>query len=486
MSCSSVRKTRTSRPRDCHGLQETSSPPPSDDTIVALITPPGEGGVAAVRLAGARSLTLLNRHFKPHRGRAVRPQPFLMRHGWFTDSDGSAIDEVLAVYMPAGSSYTGQEQVEIFCHGGDQSVRLIIDALIHSGAHAAQPGEFTRLAFLSGRIDLSQAEAVAAIIAANTNNSHTAARKQLLGGYSEHIGTLREHLVDVMAEIEASIDYPEEEIPTAERKALLKGMSELIGEVKDMADTYRGGRIIRDGFKVAIAGRPNAGKSSLFNLLLRQQRALVTPQPGTTRDYLSEWIDLYGYAVNIIDTAGLRTKGGHVEKIGQDAAMRVISTCDLIVWMVDISRKRWEHELGRDMKWLAERRNILVGNKIDLTPGLARKRARIAAGRFNLVPVSCLTGRGVKRFKDELSAAIRQNLPDLTSGVIVTEARHRQKLKLALGHLRKARTNIRLGESPELTAFDLRIAVNALDELTGRVYTEDILDKIFSRFCIGK
>jgi len=439
-----------------------------------------------VRLAGERSLALLNRYFKPHRGKAVRPQPFLMRHGRFTDADGSAIDEVLAVYMPAGRSYTGQDQVEIFCHGGDQSVRLIIDALIHSGARAAQPGEFTRLAFLTGRIDLSQAEAVAAIIAANTDTSHTAAREQLLGGYSQHIGTVREHLVDVMAEIEASIDYPEEEIATAERKALLNRMSELIGEVQNLADTYRGGRIIREGFKVAIAGRPNAGKSSLFNLLLRQQRALVTPQPGTTRDYLSEWIDLGGYAVNIIDTAGLRTKGGSVERVGQDAAMTIISTCDLIVWIVDISRKRWEQELRQDMKLLEDRHNLLVGNKIDLIPGLARKRARIAVGQFELVPISCLTGRGVKRFKDELSAVIRQNLPDLTSGVVVTEARHRQKLKLALGYLRKARTKIRLGESPELTAFDLRIAVNSLDELTGRVYTEDILDRIFSKFCIGK
>ncbi len=442
--------------------------------------------MAAVRLAGERSLTLLNRHFKPHKSRAVKPQPFLMRHGRFSDADGSVIDEILAVYMPAGSSYTGQEQVEIFCHGGDQSVRLIIDALIRSGARAAQPGEFTRLAFLCGRIDLSQAEAVAAMIAANTNTSHAAAREQLLGSYSEHIGMLREHLVDIMAEIEASIDHPEEEIETAGRKALLGRMSDLIEQVKDLAETYRGGRIIRDGFRVAIAGRPNAGKSSLFNLLLRQERALVTPQPGTTRDYLSEWIDLDGYAVNIIDTAGLRTRSGRLEKAGQAAATRIMSTCDLVVWMVDISRSRWEPELRQDIKRLVDSRNILVGNKIDLVPELARKRSRIIAGQFSLVPVCCLAGRSVKRFKDELATQIRQSLPDLTSGVVVTAARHRQKLKLALGHLRKARTKIGLGESPELTAFDLRLAVTDLDELTGRVYTEDILDRIFSKFCIGK
>lgn len=429
-----------------------------------------------------------------------------MRLGHFVDRHGDVVDEVTAVYMPAGKSYTGLDQVEIYCHGGRQIVTKILKELIASGARAAEPGEFTKLAFLSGRIDLTRAEAVAEIIGANTTTSYQAAREHLLGTYSEHIKMLRQKIIDIISEVEASIDFPEEDVDTLEEKRLIESVDEIIGSINRLAETYTGGRIIREGYTVAIAGRPNAGKSSLFNLLLRQERALVTPTPGTTRDYLSEWIDLGGYAVNLIDTAGLRGRGGPIEKAGQRSAMKIVSSADLLLWMVDLSERDWAGKLDSDSRFVGKHNNLLIGNKIDIVPnyrklvgpnscssdmrkseppGFRPTKPKEADGQ-NLTPISCLTGKGINHLKKKLLECINERMPDLTSGVVVTSARHQQKLQAALKNLRRAKTKMKSGESPELTAFELRQAANAIDEITGKVYTEDILERIFSRFCIGK
>ena len=407
-----------------------------------------------------------------------------MRLGHFIDRHSDVIDEITAVYMPAGKSYTGLDQVEIFCHGGRQIVTKILNELIASGARAAEPGEFTKLAFLSGRIDLTRAEAVAEIIGANTTTSYQTAREHLLGAYSKHINMLRQKIIDIISEVEASIDFPEEDVDTLETENLVHSVDEIIRSINELAETYTGGRIIREGYTVAIAGRPNAGKSSLFNLLLRQERALVTPTPGTTRDYLSEWIDLSGFAVKLIDTAGLRERGGPIEKAGQKSAMKIVSDADLLLWMVDLSERDWQTKLQADIPFLNKYVNLLVGNKIDL-PGDPRRVSKRAEA-LHLIPISCLTGKGINQLKKKLLECINETMPDLTSGVVVTSARHQQNLQAALKNLRRAKSKMKSGESPEITAFELRQAAGAIDEITGKVYTEDILDRIFSRFCIGK
>ncbi|MEA3296982.1 MAG: tRNA uridine-5-carboxymethylaminomethyl(34) synthesis GTPase MnmE, partial [candidate division Zixibacteria bacterium] len=378
------------------------------------------------------------------------------------------------------------EQVEIFCHGGRQTARLILDELITSGARVAEPGEFTRLGFLSGRMDLTKAEAVADIIAASTTVSHNVAREQLLGKYAEHVSMLRSRLVDILVEVEVSIDYPEEEITPENKRSLLQSISDCIELLERLVDTYRSGRIIREGFKVAIGGRPNAGKSSLFNLLLKQERALVTATPGTTRDYISEWIDLNGVAVNIIDTAGLRQTRSRVEKVGQDAARKIFSGCDLLIWIVDLSRKGWRRTLKEDLKQLENFPIWLVGNKIDLLNKGPAENEKHYFDDQSLTPVSCLTSRGMKRFRQLLDQTVNQALPDLTSGVVVTSARHRQKLIVALRYVKKTRKKVRIGDFPELIVFELKQALNEIDEITGKIYNEEILDRIFSKFCIGK
>jgi len=455
-----------------------------DDTIAAIITPPGEGGIAAVRIAGKQSRSLLKKHFKPASAQKGKFSPFVMRYGHFVKGGKSLsreiVDEVMAVYMPEGKSYTGLEQVEIFCHGGRQVVKEILDRILLSGARAAEPGEFTKLAFLTGRMDLSHAEAVAEIISANTQTSYKSARQHLVGAYSEHIDKLRTDIVEILAEIETSIDFPEEECDFIDSNKLLLNLDKIVKQTYLLLESYRGGRIIKEGYKIAIAGRPNAGKSSLFNLLLKQERALVTETAGTTRDYLSEWIELEGFAVNIIDTAGLRQKGGSIEKAGQKSAMKIIRDADLLLWMVDISGKNWEYSLKSDLKSFGEIDNMIIFNKIDLLKKESKPHGQ------NEINISCLTGKGLKKLKKNIISLINKNISDLTSGQIVTSSRHRQKLSSSLKNLKKARTKLKQNETPELTSFDLRQAVNDLDEITGKIYTEEILGRIFSKFCIGK
>ncbi len=410
--------------------------------------------------------------------------PFLMKHGWFQRADSLPLDEVMAVFMPRGRSYTGFDQVEIYCHGGAEVVKLLLEELLRSGARAAEPGEFTRLAFLSGRIDLAKAEAVAEMIEARTANSLEAAREHLTGAYSEHIDMLRNGLVAVLAEIEASIDFPEEEIAPDGGKTLADDLEKLIEQVAELKDSYSSGRILRDGFRIVIGGRPNAGKSTLFNLLLKQERALVTEQPGTTRDYLSEWIEIEGVPVNLIDTAGLRLGGSRIEKAGQNIARKLIDKSDLLIWVVDMSRKRWRAELKSDLQDLKANHILLVGNKIDaLTKPLELGCFSPSA---ESVMISCRSGEGLDRFSRMLASIIMASVSDMTSGLIVTSARHKQKLTRALSRMKKAGRMLKRSESPELIGFELKQAVVELDELTGRIYNDEILERIFSKFCIGK
>lgn len=402
----------------------------------------------------------------------------MLRLGRWSDATGRAIDEVTVVYMPEGQSYTGSEQFELFCHGGRQVVRMILDTILRAGARAAEPGEFTRMAFLNGRIDLARAEAVADLIAANTAHSYEISRQQLLGAYSHEIEKLRERLVTLLAEIEASIDFVEEDIEPQTIQALGKPASEILSDLERFIATYSGGRIINEGYKIVLAGRPNAGKSSLFNLLLRQERALVNPTAGTTRDYLSEWIDLEGFAVNLIDTAGLRVEGDELEKAGQSRARELIDSADLIIWMVDLADPGWKSHLDGDIDSFDRSRLLITGNKLDLAVGDPGDSVTIA--------YSCKTGKGIDKLTSAIVGRINERMPDLTSGVVVTSARHQQKLTKAAESMAVVVEQLRQVDQPDLIAYNLGQARDALDEITGRIYTEEVLGQIFSSFCVGK
>jgi tRNA modification GTPase len=454
-----------------------------DDTIVAIITPPGEGGIAGVRLAGPLSKQIALKHFRPKHDDHGDLSPFMLRYGLFYSNTNQILDEVMAVFMPERQSYTGLDQIEIFCHGGLHIVRVILDELIKSGARPAEPGEFTKLAFLNGRIDLAKAEAVAEIIAANTSHSFEISKEHLLGAYTEHISTLRESLISIIADLEAAIDFPEDDIQQSNQNDLSEKLSIIEKQLTNLESTYNGGRLVKEGFRIVIGGRPNAGKSSLFNLLLKHERALVNPTPGTTRDYLSEWIDISGYPVNLIDTAGIRDQGSHVEKLGQTRAKELFHQCDLIIWIVDLTQKDWQKNLESDLRKINQYHKIIVGNKIDT---LKTVKSKTISKQKCDVLISCKTKIGLKKFEDVLTKRIVAELPDLTSGLVVTSARHKKKLSEASKYIHQTKRKLLSGESLELLTFDIHQAIHALDEITGKVYTEHILEQIFARFCIGK
>lgn len=436
------------------------------------------GGIGAIRIAGPRSLEILTSRFRASHSSDAKP--FLMRYGHVVSSDGRPIDEALSVFMPAGRSYTGLDQAEIYCHGGHQVVRTVLDLIVKSGARPAEPGEFTKLAFLSGRIDLARAEAVGEMIAASTEASYQASREHLVGEYSEYVDSIREQLVAILAEVEASIDFSDDEVDSVDSNDLNKALEQISEQIARLAATYDGGRIVREGFKVAIWGRPNAGKSSLFNALLKQERALVDHEAGTTRDYLSEWIDLDGFAVNLIDTAGPRGEAEPVEKAGQARSRELIAGADLVLWLADVSTPDWHTNLDSDTRDLREQAMLVVGNKIDLVD--------VASGTLlnDICPISCLNGDGFEQLKRLIVDHINVAARDLTSGQMVTSARHRACLDRASQAIDQTRSAVEVGESAEVLAFELRRAVDTLAEITGQVYTEEILEEIFSRFCIGK
>ncbi|MEE8575867.1 MAG: tRNA uridine-5-carboxymethylaminomethyl(34) synthesis GTPase MnmE, partial [candidate division Zixibacteria bacterium] len=336
------------------------------DTIAAIITPPGEGGIAGLRIAGPDSKTILNRLFKPQSGAPHELEPFHLYYGSINSIGGELLDEVMAVFMPEDHSYTALEQVELFCHGGRQVSKMILDEIVGCGARVAEPGEFTKLAFLNGRIDLARAEAVAEMISANSLRSYETSRDHLLGGYSALIESIRQRLVKLLAEVEASIDFSEEDIEEKNASMILKSTREIKSEIDTLLQSYESGRIVRDGFKIVIAGRPNAGKSSLFNLLLKNERALVNPTAGTTRDYLSEWIEISGQAVNIIDTAGFRSSGDEIEMAGQERAREIVEQADLILWIFDVSDKSGSETIENDLQEMVNKPICVIGNKIDL------------------------------------------------------------------------------------------------------------------------
>jgi tRNA modification GTPase len=406
------------------------------------------------------------------------------------DNKGDIIDAVMMVQMPEGKSYTGQKQVEIFCHGGQFVIKRILEEIFKYGARPAEPGEFTKRAFLAGRIDLTEAEAVADMVASKTEFSYSAARDNLMGKFSEQIENIRNDAIELLAEIEASIDFPEEDLNTTEKQKWLNSINSLIEIIKDMYKSYRAGRIIKDGYKIAIVGRTNAGKSSLFNLFLNQSRAIVASTPGTTRDYLTEWIDLDGIAVSLTDTAGLRSGAGRLEQEGQRSALKIMKSSHLIIWIADISRRSWKTDILEDISEYGEKHNVLIVlNKTDKISNFKSDKLSSIPEPGKLIisiPFSCKKKIGFKKLKAELINRIDINMPDLTDGVVVTSARHRKKLGDSLKSLGRAKKGIETSTSPELVAFDLRQGINEIDEITGRIYNEEILDRIFNRFCIGK
>lgn len=453
-----------------------------DDTIAAIATPLGEGGLAVIRISGAQALAVADNIFSPLGKHSLKPSAAASHTIQFGHviRDGKVIDEVLVAVMRAPRTFTREDVVEITCHGGILPAKLVLDAALANGARMAEAGEFTRRAFLNGRIDLAQAEAVADLIHSRTELALSAANEQLAGKLSQRINQLRDDLLKTLAHVEAYIDFPEEDIAEETKEQLLERLERGAAFMDELLRTANEGQILRRGIRAAIIGRPNAGKSSLLNQLLGHDRAIVSPIAGTTRDTIEETANIRGLPVVFIDTAGLREGRDEIEVEGIRRSRESLQKAEFILHVFDAS----EPMTDADEKFLAEfsgKKRILVRNKIDLPIKL-----ELPLSSPQIIDVCCITGKGIETLKDAIknlawSGEIRSEMLQ-----VMINSRHQDALNRAREAALRTLGALRTGATLELAAMDLRIAVNAVGEIVGKTATEDLLDMIFSQFCIGK
>ncbi len=459
-----------------------------EDTIAAIATPIGEGALSVVRLSGPTALQLADKVFIGATPLAAS-RGYTAQHGWICDSRGVRVDEAVATVFRSPRSYTGEDSVEFSCHGGILVTHRVLEILLESGARQAGPGEFTRRAFLNGRIDLSQAEAVADLIAARSRRAHLSSIEQLEGRLAAQIKGMRSSLLDLCSLLEIDLDFSEEGIELISRDQIRKKLVGVTQKLSEMGASFDVGRHFREGVPVAIVGKPNAGKSSLFNMLLQSDRAIVTPIPGTTRDLLEESITLSGILFRLTDTAGLGNSEDIVEAEGIERSRAAVKRGDLLILVADATVGEEREDLLAQIGQLREGQLCLVvHNKIDLLAEEARdpRHFRVGENRGVEVWISAKTGEGVERLKMELAALVIGTADAGEGRFYVTNRRHRDAIERSKGSLETAVSSLDAGTTNEFVAFDVREAVQALSEITGEVTTEEILESIFSRFCIGK
>lgn len=455
------------------------------DTICGIATPLGEGGISIIRVSGSDSLKIINKIFKGKNASDILGmKSYTMRYGHICDINSKfEIDEVIISYMKGPRSFTAEDVVEVNCHGGVVSTGRVLEEIIKAGARIAEPGEFTKRAFLNGRIDLSQAEAVMDIIRAKTDLSMKSAVMQSNGTLSKEIGKLREYMLNTLALIEYSVDFteddeePDETIP-------IRVQEQLTVAIKDMNKLLEGaneGRIIRDGLKLAIIGKPNVGKSSLLNCLLKEKRAIVTNIPGTTRDIIEEFISLDGIPVKITDTAGIRETEDEVEKIGVERSREKIDEADLIVLMLDSSRPL-EIEDREIIDKVKDKKYVVLMNKNDLEKKISDEDIKDLK---NVIYISAKTGFGIDELKEKVKELFFNGEVDSES-MIISNNRHKQALYRALENCQEALDRVKSNEYLDLISIYVTSALKALGEITGSELEEDLINKIFSEFCVGK
>ncbi|HOZ46704.1 MAG TPA: tRNA uridine-5-carboxymethylaminomethyl(34) synthesis GTPase MnmE [Candidatus Hydrogenedentes bacterium] len=453
-----------------------------DDTIAAISTPLGEGGIGIVRISGLRAIDIAAEAFRSGHGCDLRERSRRVYYGHVVDASGQVIDEVLVHVMRAPHSYTREDVVEINCHGGAGPVSAVLERILEAGARLAGPGEFTQRAFLNGRIDLVQAEAVIDRIQARTKAGLRAAAAAADGVLSKSIHEMRDTMADALAHIEAAVDFPDEDLPDLVDEGLRSRLDAVSLRMRELLDTAEAGRLYREGAAVVIVGKPNVGKSSLFNALLRDARAIVTAIPGTTRDRIEEIITVSGVPVRLADTAGLRPPQDEVEEIGVALARDSIRRADVILLVIDGSQpvSREDESLAGEVLATGQP-VVLVCNKRDL----GQRGEFPGGGRFRATArVSAKTGEGLGDLEQALASLLLGNASVVPEQGLITRAHQRDSLRraeAALNHLLA-----HFGASPEFLSIDLRDALAAVGEITGETTAEDVLNRIFSTFCIGK
>jgi tRNA modification GTPase len=455
------------------------------DTICALSTPPGRSGIAVVRMSGPLSHKLLKQIFIP-RNAYVEPPRRRAILGQITDpQSGLEIDEAIAISFCNPNSFTGEDMVELSLHGSPVLIEALVDCLCCLGARLAEPGEFSMRAFLHGRMDLTQAEAIHDIISATTLYQAQIAARQHKGALAQKIRPIKERLIDIIVNLESAVEFVEEDLPLKSRGLLVQELVRVQGQLRDWIDSYRRGRIIREGFDLAIVGRPNVGKSSLFNALLAQDRSIVSETPGTTRDLVSEYMSFEGIPVRLLDTAGIQPADNHVEKLGIERSFQAIADADSVLFVVDASSACTALDLVLRQQ-LIENSCIAVMNKCDLDSAWSPEEKRDFSGSWPRVDVSAKTGAGMRDLREIILRGILGDDGTQKDSVLITNLRHVHSLERAEKELRMAAEALGDGLSEEFPLTYLHNGLKDLGVITGETDVEELLTEIFARFCIGK
>jgi len=452
-----------------------------DDTIVAISTPVGKSGIGIVRLSGRSALSIADKIFVPSDGKCPSQFPtHKLNYGWIKD-----IDEVLLSVMRAPKTYTREDIVEINCHSGIVVLKKILELVLKHGVRLAEPGEFTKRAYLNGRIDLAQAEAVLDVINSQTHNALSVALGQLKGRLSRKVKALRKNLLDILTQLELSIDFCDQDVEPISQQESLKRMNRVWQDLKELAASADKGAILRQGISCVICGKPNVGKSSLLNALLKRDRAIVTPIPGTTRDTLEETVDLSGIPLRLVDTAGISQGRNLAQKEAVKRSRRALKEADLVLLVLDASKKLTSQDLAISRS-VSGRTAFVVLNKQDLPAKITiEQAARLSPGK-KVLKISALRGEGLERLEQEIADYIWGGKSASGAEVLVTNIRHREALEKAQVFLKRAIKATEASRGAEIVALEIKEAQASLGEIIGKISCEDILDRIFSQFCIGK
>jgi tRNA modification GTPase len=474
-----------------------------NDTVAAISTPIGEGGIGVVRISGAESRAVLERLFRSKARETeadkTAPAEFQnrhMRYGHIADPlSGNTVDEVLAVFMEAPRTYTGEDVAEIHCHGSAVALRRVLSLTLREGARLAEPGEFTKRAFLNGRLDLAQAEAVIDLIQAKTDMTFDTAIRQLDGSLSHEVKRLRDGITELLVDVAVNLDYPEEDVEELTQQDIIRSLSAIGDQIENLSASAHTGRIAREGLRVVIAGKPNVGKSSLLNALLRESRAIVTEIPGTTRDLIEEGLSIRGILVRLVDTAGIRETEDPVELLGVAGSREALAGSDLALLVLDASEALDQADL-RVLRCVADRPFIAIVNKCDM-PRRTDANAVLAwiasnssgqtgERRTPVVEISAKDGSGLDAIEDAIETFVFRGHPKVRDSALVTSVRHADLLERALAEIREGIDMSARGETIDLTEPNIRRAWDLLGEITGETADADIISEVFARFCLGK
>ncbi len=454
-------------------------------TIASISTAPGIGGIGIIRMSGEKSFEVLDKIFVAKNKQNIDEiKGYTIKYGNIVE-DGHIIDEVLVSYFKAPRSYTTENMCEINSHGGTVIVRKILELCLKNGAELAEPGEFTKRAFLNGRIDLAQAESVIDVINAKSDKEAKSGIKQLEGFLSKEIKEIKQEIMDVLVNIEVTIDYPEYDTPEVQQEEL-SGMLQSVGQrLIKLEKSFDNGKIIKEGIKTAIIGKPNAGKSSLLNAILKEDRAIVTDIAGTTRDTIEEFVTINGIPLKLIDTAGIREASDKVEKIGVEKSIKLAEEADLVIAIFDSSKELTEEDI-EILKLIENKKSIILLNKNDLNSVISENDEKLKKASKNILKISALNKTGIDELYEKISELFNLNEINLDNDILITNVRHKNIISKSLENVKKANEALNMNMPIDIITIYIKEILEDLGEITGEVVTEDIINEIFSKFCLGK